>query len=59
MMILVGTPVDSGWDSVIGLCEEVMVGVRERGLNWRGNFVAIPLGVSHGGGREACYPFSH
>ncbi|TFK60791.1 hypothetical protein BDN72DRAFT_778955, partial [Pluteus cervinus] len=68
--ILVGAPDDSNWDSVITRCEEVMNGVRENGVNAeiftkdhqkhrRGNFVAVPLGVSHGGGREEPGNFYH
>ncbi|TFK60139.1 hypothetical protein BDN72DRAFT_779789, partial [Pluteus cervinus] len=68
--ILVGTPDDSSWSSVIGRCEEVMTGVRDHSLkadvfskdhqqHRRGHFVAIPLGVSHGGGREEPGNFYH
>ncbi|TFK59977.1 hypothetical protein BDN72DRAFT_779999, partial [Pluteus cervinus] len=68
--ILVGAPEDSSWDSVISRCEEVMIRVRDSGLkadvftrdhqqHRRGNFVAVPLGISHGGGRAEPGNFYH
>jgi hypothetical protein len=65
--VLVGQPEDPEWVSVIGDAAKVMQGVQQQGVDMdlfsdkcldhrRGEFLAIPVGVSFGGGQTVGDP---
>ncbi|TFK59938.1 hypothetical protein BDN72DRAFT_780067, partial [Pluteus cervinus] len=68
VVVFAGVPhQDDGWGGVVEKAAETMASVQVEGLalnalpvdlqsHRRGEFVALPVGVSHGNGRSVCFP---